>query len=214
MHQTRPELCLGTPPLDRRRFPRPHLCMPTAVTADRSLRRPKHPRTSAIVNVHPHQVASTLAAASTFGSQGTHSRPPHPRPASFSQGRAPALLDARMGRYVCDSRGRRLDVRPVRRACPTVDQGRDKGLYYGAGRERLLEVRPGPGTTSSKRHPLSIFYSTLLDLDAREILSTYTGRWSIEVTIEDGKQLLASRTRQPPSQGRRKRTAPDGAWYR
>ena len=70
-----------------------------------------------------------------------------------------------------------------------------QGLYYKAGRERLLKfvlVRDDLG-----KRPLSIFYSTLLDLDAREILSTYAGRWSIEVTIENGKQLLASRT--PPT---------------
>jgi hypothetical protein len=63
-----------------------------------------------------------------------------------------------------------------------------QGLYYKAGRERLLQfvlVRDDTG-----KRPLAIFYCTLLDLDAREILSTYAGRWSIEVTIENGKQLF------------------------
>ena len=68
-----------------------------------------------------------------------------------------------------------------------------QGLYYKAGRERLLQfvllqfvlVRDDTG-----KRPLAIFYCTLLNLDAREILSTYAGRWSIEVTIENGKQLF------------------------
>jgi hypothetical protein len=63
-----------------------------------------------------------------------------------------------------------------------------QGLYYKAGRERLLQfvlVRDDTG-----KRPLAIFYCTLLDLDVREILSTYAGRWSIEVTIENGKQLF------------------------
>jgi hypothetical protein len=35
-----------------------------------------------------------------------------------------------------------------------------------------------------------MFYCTRLDWDARQILSAYAGRWSIEVTFENGKQLL------------------------
>lgn len=66
-----------------------------------------------------------------------------------------------------------------------------QGLYYKAGRTRLLQfvlVRDNEG-----KRPLSIFYSTLLvtsDWSVRDILSTYACRWSIEVTFENGKQLL------------------------
>lgn len=66
-----------------------------------------------------------------------------------------------------------------------------QGLYYKAGRTRLLQfvlVRDNEG-----KRPLSIFYSTLLitaDWTVRDILSTYACRWSIEVTFENGKQLL------------------------
>jgi hypothetical protein len=63
-----------------------------------------------------------------------------------------------------------------------------QGLYYKAGRQRLLTfvlVRDDAG-----KRPLSIFYCTCLDLEAREVLSTYAARWSIEVTIENGKQLF------------------------
>lgn len=63
-----------------------------------------------------------------------------------------------------------------------------QGLYYTAGRDRLLTfvlVKDNVG-----KRPLSIFYGTLLKWDAPKILSTYAGRWSIEVTIENGKQLF------------------------
>jgi hypothetical protein len=35
-----------------------------------------------------------------------------------------------------------------------------------------------------------MFYCTRLDWTARQILSAYAARWSIEVTFENGKQLL------------------------
>ena len=63
-----------------------------------------------------------------------------------------------------------------------------QGLYYKAGRDRLLRfvlVRDNSG-----KRPLSIFYSTRLDWEAQDILSAYASRWSIEVTFENGKQLL------------------------
>jgi hypothetical protein len=63
-----------------------------------------------------------------------------------------------------------------------------QGLYYKAGRQRMLSfvlVQDNSG-----KRPLSIFYSTLLDWTAPQILSAYASRWSIEVTFENGKQLL------------------------
>jgi DDE superfamily endonuclease len=63
-----------------------------------------------------------------------------------------------------------------------------QGLYYTAGKDRLLAfvlVRDNTG-----KRPLCIFYCTLLDWTARQILSTYASRWSIEVAFENGKQML------------------------
>ena len=63
-----------------------------------------------------------------------------------------------------------------------------QGVYYKAGKDRLLNfvlVRDNSG-----KRPLSIFYSTLLDWDAKDVLAAYASRWSIEVTFENGKQLL------------------------
>jgi DDE superfamily endonuclease len=63
-----------------------------------------------------------------------------------------------------------------------------QGLYYTAGKDRLLTfvlVRDNAG-----KRPLCIFYCTLLDWTAEQILSTYASRWSIEVAFENGKQML------------------------
>jgi hypothetical protein len=63
-----------------------------------------------------------------------------------------------------------------------------QGLYYKAGKDRLLNfvlVRDNTG-----KRPLSIFYCSLLDWTAQQILSTYASRWSIEVAFENGKQML------------------------
>jgi hypothetical protein len=63
-----------------------------------------------------------------------------------------------------------------------------KALYYKAGKDRLLTivlVRDVLG-----KRPDQMFYSTRLDWDARQILSCYSRRWSIEVTFHDCKQQL------------------------
>jgi len=63
-----------------------------------------------------------------------------------------------------------------------------KALYYKSGGNRLLFivlVRDAEG-----KRPDQMFYCTRLDWSARTILSTYAGRWSIEVTFENGKQRL------------------------
>lgn len=63
-----------------------------------------------------------------------------------------------------------------------------QALYYKAGKDRLLTVvlvRDALG-----QRPDQMFYCTRLDWDARQILSAYAGRWSIEVTFENAKQLL------------------------
>jgi hypothetical protein len=63
-----------------------------------------------------------------------------------------------------------------------------QGLYYTAGKDRLLSfvlVRDNTG-----KRPLAIFYCTLLNWTAQQILSTYASRWSIEVAFENGKQML------------------------
>jgi SRSO17 transposase len=60
--------------------------------------------------------------------------------------------------------------------------------YYKAGKDRLLTivlVRDRQG-----KRPDQMFYCTKLDWTARQILSAYAGRWAIECTFENCKQLL------------------------
>jgi len=61
-------------------------------------------------------------------------------------------------------------------------------LYYKSGRDRLLTIVLVRDLKGGR--PDQMFYSTKLDWDARQILSTYACRWAIECTFENGKQLL------------------------
>jgi DDE superfamily endonuclease len=63
-----------------------------------------------------------------------------------------------------------------------------QALYYTVGKDRVLTillVRDPEG-----KRPDQMFYCTRLDWDARQVLSTYAGRWAIEVTFENSKQFL------------------------
>ncbi|MGF1583450.1 MAG: transposase, partial [Gemmataceae bacterium] len=63
-----------------------------------------------------------------------------------------------------------------------------QALYYKAGGQRLLHIvltRDWQG-----QRPDMVFYSTKLDWSARQILSAYACRWSIECTFCDCKQNL------------------------
>jgi hypothetical protein len=63
-----------------------------------------------------------------------------------------------------------------------------EALYYKAGKDRLLKLVLTRDTTGKR--PDALFYCTLLSWDARTILSTYAGRWALEVTFESSKQFL------------------------
>jgi hypothetical protein len=62
------------------------------------------------------------------------------------------------------------------------------GLYYKAGKDRVLKFVLTRDTIEDR--PTQIFYCTDLEMDVRDILSTYAHRWAIEVTHHDAKQLL------------------------
>jgi hypothetical protein len=81
-----------------------------------------------------------------------------------------------------------------------------QALYYKAGKDRLLTivlVRDVLG-----KRPDQMFYCTCLDWDARQILSEYSARWSIEVTFENSKQLLGLEDAANRTEKAVKRTAP------
>ncbi len=62
------------------------------------------------------------------------------------------------------------------------------GLYYKAGKDRQLRFVLSQDTVGGR--PTRIFYSTDVRLSPRKILSTFSFRWSIEVTHYDCKQHL------------------------
>jgi hypothetical protein len=62
------------------------------------------------------------------------------------------------------------------------------GLYYKAGKDRLLRFVLSQDTVGSR--PTRIFYCTDVSLNPQEILSIFSLRWSIEVTHLDCKQHL------------------------
>jgi hypothetical protein len=70
----------------------------------------------------------------------------------------------------------------------TLQVKTQQGLYYKAGGSRLLTIVLVHDTVGKR--PDQMFYCTRQDWDAREILSCYAGRWAIEVTFENCKQLL------------------------
>jgi hypothetical protein len=70
----------------------------------------------------------------------------------------------------------------------TLDTKTRQGLYYKAGKDRLLTFVLTRDLEGER--PTQIFYCTDLTLDVRGILSAYSCRWSIEVTHHDAKQYL------------------------
>jgi len=62
------------------------------------------------------------------------------------------------------------------------------GLYYKAGKDRLLRFVLSQDTVGSR--PTRIFYSTDVSLKPQKVLSIFSLRWSIEVTHLDCKQHL------------------------
>ena len=70
----------------------------------------------------------------------------------------------------------------------TLEVKTRQALYYKAGGERLLAivlVRDVEG-----ERPDQMFYCTRLEWTARQVLSCYARRWSIEVMFENAKQLM------------------------
>jgi DDE superfamily endonuclease len=83
-----------------------------------------------------------------------------------------------------------------------------KGLYYKAGKDRLLTIVLVRDVKGGR--PDQMFYSTRTDWNARAILTHYAWRWSVEVMHYNAKQMMgledpANRTAQAVQ-----RTAPVG----
>lgn len=81
-----------------------------------------------------------------------------------------------------------------------------EALYYKAGKDRLLAIVLVRDVDGGR--PDQMFYSTRLEWNAREILGAYAGRWSIEVTFENCKQLLGFEDPANRTEKAVRRTAP------
>lgn len=81
-----------------------------------------------------------------------------------------------------------------------------EALYYKAGKDRLLKILLVRDVLGKR--PDQMFYCTRLDWDARQILSCYSGRWSIEVSLYDCKQQLGSEDPANRKEKAVRRTAP------
>lgn len=70
----------------------------------------------------------------------------------------------------------------------TLEVKERTGLYYKAGRDRLLKFVLSRDAEGDR--PTQIYYCTNLALTAEEVLSLFSRRWSCEVTHHDAKQYL------------------------
>lgn len=174
-HRTRPELgleliCLVAQTFAHRTF----VVTADSLYAGHSVLAHLPANVHFISRVHPNGALYTPAPEPTPGQRG-RKRKKGERLSSMQEW---ADDYTPWNRYLFDQYGLHADLAVKTRT----------GLYYTAGKERLLKfvlVRDNTG-----KRPLSIFYCTLLDWNVRQILSTYASRWSIEVTFENGKQML------------------------
>lgn len=174
-HRTRPELGLELICLIAQTFPhRIFVVTADSLYAGNSVLAHLPANVHLISRVHPNGVLYLPAPAPTAGQRG-RKRKKGERLSSMQEW---ADDYTPWNRYLFDQYGLHADLAVKTRT----------GLYYAAGKERLLKfvlVRDNTG-----KRPLAIFYCTLLDWNVRQILSTYASRWSIEVTFENGKQML------------------------
>jgi hypothetical protein len=175
-HRTRPELAVELISLVASWFPtRTLLVTGDSAYGGQSVLQKLPSNVELISHVHPEGVLYEPAPAPDPHKRGTHAKKGRRLP-----GLAAWADDPRQPwqKLVFDEFGLRATL-----LVKTI-----QALYYTAGKDRLLTivlVRDALG-----KRPDQMFYCTYLDWKARKILSTYAGRWSIEVTFENCKQLL------------------------
>jgi hypothetical protein len=175
-HRTRPELAVELISLVASWFPtRKLLVTGDSAYGGQSVLQKLPSNVELISHVHPEGVLYEPAAAPDPHKKGAHAKKGRrlPRMAAWAE-------DPRQPwqKLVFDEFGLHATL-----LVKTI-----QALYYTAGKDRLLTivlVRDALG-----KRPDQMFYCTYLDWKARKILSTYAGRWSIEVTFENCKHLL------------------------
>ena len=175
-HRTRPELAVELISLVASWFPeRTLLVSGDSAYGGQSVLRKLPANVELISHVHPKGALYEPAPAATPNQKGRHRKRGRRLPAMAAWANDPnqpwqTLIFDQFGLHAT------LSVKTIR------------ALYYKAGKDRLLVivlVRDMLG-----KRPDQMFYGTRLDWDAKQILAAYAGRWSIEVTFENSKQLL------------------------
>jgi SRSO17 transposase len=175
-HRTRPELAVELISLVASWFPeRTLLVSGDSAYGGQSVLRKLPANVELISHVHPKGALYEPAPAAMPNQKGRHRKKGRRLPAMAAWANDPnqpwqTLTFDQFGLHAT------LSVKTIR------------ALYYKAGKDRLLVivlVRDMLG-----KRPDQMFYCTCLDWDAKQILAAYAGRWSIEVTFENSKQLL------------------------
>lgn len=175
-HRTRPELAVELISLVAGWFPgRTFVVSGDSAYGGASVLKKLPPNVELISHVHPKGALYELPPPPVPGKRGCH-----PKKGKRLPGMAEWAADPRQPweTLVFDQFGLHATLQVKTR----------QALYYKAGGSRLLTIVLVRDVLGQR--PDQMFYCTCLDWDARKILATYAGRWSIELTFENSKQLL------------------------
>jgi hypothetical protein len=175
-HRTRPELAVELLTLVAGWFPdRQLLVSGDSAYGGASVLQPLPANVDLISHVHPKGALYEPAGPPAPGQMGRHRKKGRRLPGMKEWANDPALPWQTL---VFDQFGLHATLQVKTR----------QALYYKAGKDRRLTIVLVRDVLGQR--PDQMFYCTRLDWTARQILATYAGRWSIEVTFENVKQLL------------------------
>ena len=175
-HRTRPELALELIELAARWFPGDEiLVLGDSTYGGRSVLSHLPRNVQVISRVHPKAALYKPAPPKKKGTPG---------PARKKGDRLPG-----MAAWAADEKRpwTRLDFNQFGLHA-TLEVKTIQGLYYKAGRDRLLTIVLVHDVEGKR--PDQMFYCTKLDWTAERVLSTYASRWAVECTFEYCKQFL------------------------
>jgi DDE superfamily endonuclease len=175
-HRTRPELALELIDLAARWFPDDEIVvLGDSTYGGRSVLSHLPANVQLISRVHPKAALYRPAPPKTKGTPG---------PARKKGDRLPGMAE-----WAADKERpwERLDFDQFGLHA-TLEVKTIRGLYYKAGRDRLLTIVLVHDVEGKR--PDQMFYCTKTEWTARQVLSTYACRWAVECTFEYGKQFL------------------------
>jgi DDE superfamily endonuclease len=175
-HRTRPELALELIHLAARWFPNDEvIVLGDSTYGGQSVLLHLPPNVQLISRVHPKAALYQPAPPKKKGTPG---------PARKKGDRLPG-----MAAWAADPKRpwTRLDFDQFGLHA-TLEVKTIRGLYYKAGRDRLLTIVLVHDVEGKR--PDQMFYCTPLDWTAEQVLLTYAYRWAVECTFEYCKQFL------------------------